>query len=69
LPAKDRSQPALALSGITVSPLPLIIVRFLSAAYLVLTATPAAFSKLNRNSWNLGVFRKDFFQATDCGIG
>jgi hypothetical protein len=50
LPAQDHSQPALALGGITVSPLPLIIVGFLSAAFLVLTATPAAFSELNRNS-------------------
>jgi hypothetical protein len=50
LPAQDHSQPALALGGITVWPLPLIIVRFLSAAFFVLTATPAAFFELNRNS-------------------
>jgi len=68
LPAQDHS-PALALGGITVSPLPLIIVRFLSVAFLVLTATPAAFLELNRNSQNLAGFRKDLFQATDSGIG
>jgi hypothetical protein len=33
LPAQDHSQPALAVGGITVSPLPLIIVRFLSVSF------------------------------------